>query len=661
LSNKAAGLAIFALALLPRLLAPGDFLTVDEAYHWFERAELFAQAVLAGRFAETNLIGHPGVTTMWLGALGWLLHSALSSAGHIAPDASAPSFYELLRMPLAVANALCVALAFPLLRRLFGLRVAWLAVLLWASEPFIIAHSGIVHVDALLASFMTLSLLAALLAFGADSSSAPAVRWPWLALSGVAGGLALLTKSPAVLLLPMVGLIALSPHPSSRLPSSPHRLLPLLAWGAIAATVWVLLWPAAWVDLAGALERVVLQVAYEGASPHGWGNFFLGRAVADPGPLFYPAALVLRLTPWTLAGVLALGAAVAGRGAAPQGLAAALLLLAFMLLFVGVLSVPPKKFDRYLLPIFPALCILAAAGWVWLLARLPLPGRLEPLAWGALLLAQAATLLWYHPYYLAYYNPLLGGGPAAVRAIPVGWGEGMAQAGAYIRAQHNGCDRPVASWFEPVLEPFVCTPVLRPRVIFEPGRVDYAVLYIDQLQRNNEPRAIERLRGISPVHTVRLHGIDYARIYQLPRPLAQESGAAFGPAIRLHSYEIDTADLRQSGVLTLTTQWQARAPIEQDYLMFAHVLDEQGQRIAQIDVPPGGPDVPTSAWNAGHYVTWYHPLPLRADLPPGTYWLAVGLYDPASAARLPLDNARPPAEAPDDGSGALLLGPVKIR
>jgi hypothetical protein len=163
------------------------------------------------------------------------------------------------------------------------------------------------------------------------------------------------------------------------------------------------------------------------------------------------------------------------------------------------------------------------------------------------------------------------------------------------------------------------------------------------------------------VHTVRLHGIDYARIYQLPRPLAQESGAAFGPAIRLHSYEIDTADLRQSGVLTLTTQWQARAPIEQDYLMFAHVLDEQGQRIAQIDVPPGGPDVPTSAWNAGHYVTWYHPLPLRADLPPGTYWLAVGLYDPASAARLPLDNARPPAEAPDDGSGALLLGPVKIR
>jgi hypothetical protein len=658
LSNKAAGLAIFALALLPRLLAPGDFLTVDEAYHWFERTEHFAQAVLAGRFAETNLIGHPGVTTLWLGTLGWLLQSALADAGHTAPDAAA-TLREMLRMPLAAANALCVALAFPLLRRLFGLRVAWLAVLLWAAEPFLIAHGGIVHVDALLASFLTLSLLAALLAFGADAPQ-PAVRWPWLALSGVAGGLALLTKSPAVLLLPMLALIAFWPITHRPSPITSY-LLPLAAWGGIAAAVWVLLWPAAWVDLAGALERVVLQVAYEGASPHGWGNFFLGQAVDDPGPLFYPVALVLRLAPWTLAGLLALGVAVAGRGAAPRGLVAALLLLVFVLLFIGMVSVPPKKFDRYLLPSFPALCILAAAGWVWLLARLPLPGRLEPLAWSVLLLAQAGTLLWYHPYYLAYYNPLLGGGPVAARTIPVGWGEGLAQAGAYIRAQHNGCDRPVASWFEPALEPFVCTPVLRPRAIFEPGRVDYAVLYIDQIQRNNEPRAIERLRAMSPVHTVRLHGIDYARIYQIPLPLAQESGAAFGPALRLHSYEIDTAALRQSGVLTLTTQWQAHAPIEHDYLMFAHVLNEAGQRVAQIDTPPGGPHVPTSAWNTGHYVTWYHPVPLGVEIPAGTYWLAVGLYDPASAARLPLHHTRPPASAPDGRSGALLLGPVKIR
>jgi hypothetical protein len=94
--------------------------------------------------------------------------------------------------------------------------------------------------------------------------------------------------------------------------------------------------------------------------------------------------------------------------------------------------------------------------------------------------------------------------------------------------------------------------------------------------------------------------------------------------------------------------------------MFAHVLNAAGQRVAQIDVPPGGPRAPTSAWHPGHYITWYHPVPLGTDLPPGTYWLAVGLYDPANGARLPLHHTRPPPDAPDDGSGALLLGPVKI-
>src|SRR4051812_34932581 len=73
--------AIFLLALAPRALAQGRFVTVDEAYHWFERAQLFLHAVRGGDWAGTNLVGHPGVTTMWLGALGVLAHQALASWG----------------------------------------------------------------------------------------------------------------------------------------------------------------------------------------------------------------------------------------------------------------------------------------------------------------------------------------------------------------------------------------------------------------------------------------------------------------------------------------------------------------------------------------------------------------------------------------------------
>ncbi|NJO85270.1 MAG: hypothetical protein HC828_22680 [Blastochloris sp.] len=49
---------------------------------------------------------------------------------------------------------------------------------------------------------------------------------------------------------------------------------------------------------------------------------------------------------------------------------------------------------------------------------------------------------------------------------------------------------------------------------------------------------------------------------------------------------------------------------------------------------------------------------MPADLPAGEYWLALGLYDAATFARLPVDVA-PPPHAPDAGGNALLL-PIRI-
>src|SRR5262245_4240877 len=304
-STLLAAIAIFLLALAPRALALGRFVTIDEAYHWFERARLFLGAVRAGDWAATNLIGHPGVTTMWLGTLGVAAHQALAAWGMATwPDPELLRF--MLRLPVAVVTSLCIALAYLLLRRLLPMRVALLAALLWAGDPFLVAHSQLLHVDALLTSFITLTVLAALLAFGLDGIS-ESVRWPWLIASAIAGGLALLTKSPAIILLPLVGLIGLAgwwSQGNDRMGFVPFVALPMLLWCGVVAAVWVALWPAAWIDPLGAISSVVHQVEADGGSPHGWGNFFMGRAIADPGPLFYPVAIALRLTPWTLAGLM---------------------------------------------------------------------------------------------------------------------------------------------------------------------------------------------------------------------------------------------------------------------------------------------------------------------------------------------------------------------
>ena len=194
--------ALFALALAPRALSFGTFVTVDEAYHWFGRADSFLRALQQGDYAGTNLVGHPGVTTMWLGAMGILLHRSLATLGWV--DLADPRVQRiLLRMPVAVVTALCIALAYPLLRRLFGARIAMLAALLWATEPFLIAHSQLLHTDALLTSFMAMALLAAMVAFRVDGPDRP-IRPGMLVASAVYAGLALLTKSPSPMLAPIV-------------------------------------------------------------------------------------------------------------------------------------------------------------------------------------------------------------------------------------------------------------------------------------------------------------------------------------------------------------------------------------------------------------------------------------------------------------------------
>lgn len=674
--------AVFLFAFVPRAVI-GRFLTVDEAYHWFGRVERFVQALHERNWAGTNLIGHPGVTTLWLGATGTWLHQTLLAIGLVTAD-NLDAHRTLLRLPIAFGTAGCVALAFLLLRRLFERRVALLAALFMAGEPFLVAHSQLLHLDALLASFMTVSLLAALVASARVERRATS---GWWLISALFGGLALLTKSPAIFLPPMVGLIALFGSwklattsqemvQAGKLPFA-FSLQPFVVtlqsfaiWSLVAALVWLALWPAAWVDPLGALGRVALQASADGGAPHGWGNFFLGRAVADPGPLFYPVTLTFRLTAWTLVGLVAylgfsifdfrLGRRVLFDQAIP------LLLGLFVVGFCVALSMSPKKFDRYALPVFPALDVLAALGLIrlvdLLLSRTPQRLRAANSAgWAVMISLLALNLALAFPYYLAYFNPLLGGGQAAARLVPVGWGEGYEQAGAFVARQYNGADRPTAARYEPVLNPFVPADAAPLAWWQIPGRVDYAVVYIDQVQRNEKPETFRPLlEQLEPIHTVRINGIEYAYVFQIPPPVATPLAADFGAALHLRGYALDTAAARANNIITLTLEWQARVVPEADYLMFVHVFDGQGQRVANIDVPPGDVRAPTSTWQAGQFVSLVQPLPLPPALPAGTYRIAIGVYDPNTGVRLPL-RAAGGNTIPEAGAEALALAAFDIH
>jgi mannosyltransferase len=64
------------------------------------------------------------------------------------------------------------------------------------------------------------------------------------------------------------------------------------------------------------------------------------------------------------------------------------------------------------------------------------------------------------------------------------------------------------------------------------------------------------------------------------------------------------------------------------------LLTADNRLVAQQDSAPVYETYPTDQWKAGQYILDEHLIPIDATVPPGRYWLKVGLYTPESGERL---------------------------
>jgi len=126
----------------------------------------------------------------------------------------------------------------------------------------------------------------------------------------------------------------------------------------------------------------------------------------------------------------------------------------------------------------------------------------------------------------------------------------------------------------------------------------------------------------------------------------------FGAQIRLLGAATAAETVQPGDVLDLTLYWQPLAPIEEDYVVFVHLLGEHERVIAQRDAPPGLGSQPTSGWTVGQMVTdpYLLALPPAAYAPDRAVW-EVGLYEASSGRRLPTD----------DGRDAVRFGSLSVR
>ena len=117
----------------------------------------------------------------------------------------------------------------------------------------------------------------------------------------------------------------------------------------------------------------------------------------------------------------------------------------------------------------------------------------------------------------------------------------------------------------------------------------------------------------------------------------------------------DHARTQPGGAILLTLLWQSLRPVDYNYQVFVHLLDERGD-VAQKDGQPVQWMRPTNSWQrrASKLRTTIASSSQRPS-PPDAIQIAVGLYDPVTGQRLPV-SAGPSSYAIELGARRGSLG-----
>jgi hypothetical protein len=573
------------LYLVPRLMDRSQVVTIDEAF-WLARSANFYRALWQGDLAATFQFAHPGVTTMWAGMVGYwfaapdyvnaydtnldhvyTIHQRLREMGLLELDVLAAT-----RSAKIGLQAILYLLSLIWLRRLFGGTIAVVAGAIIALDPFLIAHDRRLHVDGLAA----ISSFTAVLAL-ADAVMGNRRRVvPWI-VAGCLAAVAWLSRITGLALIGVTGIVLLIHVPVENHGSLVDRIRTAMrdgmVWIAAALVTTVVLWPVLWVAPDRVLSFTLDWVSGAAADGHEQPLYFMGEIyTGDPGPTFYPITIVWRLSVASSVGLLLTAVALAVprvRRTLPERVVrAGGILLLFAVISVAAMTLGAKKFDRYVLPIYPVLDTIAAIGIVaslrWLLPRREQARRVAmSAALATLLLTQAVVTLGYRPYYIVAYNPLLGGADAAAHVLHMGSGEGVdaaarwviddigIQPGEHVEAapviRIAGAPAPLLYMLPPPLV-VESQPI---RTIEDWERTDYYVVSIQQRRIQQWPLSshgptIAYLERFEPAHTVWIEGVRYVDTWSLeaipPPPWltgAPECAWTFGPWLQLENIVIE--------------------------------------------------------------------------------------------------------------------------
>jgi hypothetical protein len=190
--------------------------------------------------------------------------------------------------------------------------------------------------------------------------------------------------------------------------------------------------------------------------------------------------------------------------------------------------------------------------------------------------------------------------------------------------------------------------------LLPPARVDYPPIEWQEGERVRGQHSLRLAAGLGDgLHRFLLEGAPLGdltvnapqRLFERPE-FATAIEAIFEEEAELVGYSIDLpipdpqAVADDSGpAMTVVLVWQGLAEMPVGYRAFVHLVDEEGQIIAQSDAEPAGWSRPTTGWAVGEYVIDEHLLMLPEDGAAGELLLRAGLYDAATGRRLLSDGS----------------------
>ena len=160
----------------------------------------------------------------------------------------------------------------------------------------------------------------------------------------------------------------------------------------------------------------------------------------------------------------------------------------------------------------------------------------------------------------------------------------------------------------------------------------------------NSPGGKARLEiGIEGGKMLYVADIDVAtitRTFQIPTVMHTVE-ATFANIGTLVGYDLERAQVSPNDTVNLTMYWRAASSaIDKDYAVFAQLLAADGHLIAQSDGIPSHGERPTRSWLTGEIVQDPRALNFSDLNYRGDAMLIVGLYDPATAARVPITGSK---------------------